>query len=348
MSRASSFATSNGDCASPLAGEGQSPERRDLHGQWRRHRDDQRDTRAWNQRRRRIIPFGGRLAASNLVATVTTGRHRHRPAPAADRASARRRSGSASRTATTSGCASTSWPRCCSRWAIGDASSPPGQLDNQSAGGSGFNNAVLNTIPLTLKGAPVLVPAGCSARIQGVGAPHVLREGHAAGTVLLWYNGAHQTAGTTGTPAVASTRSAGRERRSVHLCAEVGSGAERDGGAGEDVNGRVREQHGIVHDHRWPPIRRVRKVGSSDSLTEHTVSWRRSTCSSKAADRSSDRASGIGPCTTGPTTRGGVDNPAAIWDHLAHHAARTARALDVVVAAPLRGGFRRRAHADSK
>jgi hypothetical protein len=36
-----------------------------------------------------------------------------------------------------------------------------------------------------------------------------------------------------------------------------------------------------------------------------------------------------------------------IWDYLAHHAERIARALDVVVAVPLRGGFRRRAHTDS-
>lgn len=42
-----------------------------------------------------------------------------------------------------------------------------------------------------------------------------------------------------------------------------------------------------------------------------------------------------------------VDNLPPIWDYLAHHAERTARALDVVVAAPLRDGFRRRAHIDS-
>jgi len=41
------------------------------------------------------------------------------------------------------------------------------------------------------------------------------------------------------------------------------------------------------------------------------------------------------------------DNLPPIWDYLAHHAERTARALDVVVAAPLRGGIRRRAHIDS-
>ena len=41
------------------------------------------------------------------------------------------------------------------------------------------------------------------------------------------------------------------------------------------------------------------------------------------------------------------DNLPPIWDYLAHHAERIARALDVVVAAPLRGGIRRRAHIDS-
>jgi hypothetical protein len=42
-----------------------------------------------------------------------------------------------------------------------------------------------------------------------------------------------------------------------------------------------------------------------------------------------------------------VDNLSPIWDYLAHHAERIARALDVVVAVPLRGGFRRRARTDS-
>jgi hypothetical protein len=42
-----------------------------------------------------------------------------------------------------------------------------------------------------------------------------------------------------------------------------------------------------------------------------------------------------------------VDNFSPIWDYLAHHAERIARALDVVVAVPLRGGFRRRARTDS-
>jgi hypothetical protein len=42
-----------------------------------------------------------------------------------------------------------------------------------------------------------------------------------------------------------------------------------------------------------------------------------------------------------------VDKLSPIWDHLAHHAERIARALDVVVAVPLRGGFRRRARTDS-
>jgi len=41
------------------------------------------------------------------------------------------------------------------------------------------------------------------------------------------------------------------------------------------------------------------------------------------------------------------DNLSPIWDYLAHHAERIARALDVVVAVPLRGGFRRRARTDS-
>jgi len=54
-----------------------------------------------------------------------------------------------------------------------------------------------------------------------------------------------------------------------------------------------------------------------------------------------------GTVVAGSRARQRVDKLSPIWDYLAHHAERIARALDVVVAVPLRGGFRRRARTDS-
>ena len=64
-----------------------------------------------------------------------------------------------------------------------------GRLDNQPAGGSGFNNAALNTIPLTLTGAPVLVPDGAQLEFRLSARRTCAGGGHAAGIVLLWYDG---------------------------------------------------------------------------------------------------------------------------------------------------------------
>jgi hypothetical protein len=71
-----------------------------------------------------------------------------------------------------------------------------GELDNVSAGGSGFNAALLNTISLALTGSPALSPGD-----QLLMRPSVRRTcsggGHAAGTARLWYNGAAIDSGSS-------------------------------------------------------------------------------------------------------------------------------------------------------
>ncbi len=62
-----------------------------------------------------------------------------------------------------------------------------GQLNNVSAGSTGFNNALLDTIPLVLTGGPVGIGSALQIRVS------VRRTctgpGHLSGTVRLWYDG---------------------------------------------------------------------------------------------------------------------------------------------------------------
>jgi hypothetical protein len=51
-----------------------------------------------------------------------------------------------------------------------------GELDNVPAGSSGFNNALLDSIPLALSGGAADIPAGARPRDASVGAPHLLRR----------------------------------------------------------------------------------------------------------------------------------------------------------------------------
>lgn len=82
---------------------------------------------------------------------------------------------------------------------INSTSNPPvgtGELDNVSGGSSGFNNALLNTITLTLTGSPALSPDDvllfrASVRRTCTGG------GHVSGTARLWYNGAKIDSGAT-------------------------------------------------------------------------------------------------------------------------------------------------------
>jgi hypothetical protein len=65
-----------------------------------------------------------------------------------------------------------------------------GQLDNVSTESSGFNNALLRTIPLALSNGSVEVPAGAELVIKVLVRRTCSGGGHNSGTVRLWYNGA--------------------------------------------------------------------------------------------------------------------------------------------------------------
>jgi predicted extracellular nuclease len=73
-----------------------------------------------------------------------------------------------------------------------------GELDNQSTGGSGFNNALLATISsLALDNAPVTVPSGARLQFTLSVRRTCSGGGHNSGVVRLWYNGKPIDAGSS-------------------------------------------------------------------------------------------------------------------------------------------------------
>ena len=63
-----------------------------------------------------------------------------------------------------------------------------GELDSVTGGSSGFNNAILRSIPLTLA-APVPVSSGDVLSINAQVRNACLQSGHNSGSARLWYNG---------------------------------------------------------------------------------------------------------------------------------------------------------------
>lgn len=63
-----------------------------------------------------------------------------------------------------------------------------GELNNVSGGGAGFNNALLNTIPLTLTRGVVSAPSGAQLSIKVSARRTCFGKGN-SGTATLWYNG---------------------------------------------------------------------------------------------------------------------------------------------------------------
>jgi hypothetical protein len=72
---------------------------------------------------------------------------------------------------------------------VGDMKAGEGYTRNVSGGGSGFNNALLHTIPLSLLGGPVAVPPGAALSTKISVRRTCSGGGHASGTARLWYNG---------------------------------------------------------------------------------------------------------------------------------------------------------------
>ena len=64
-----------------------------------------------------------------------------------------------------------------------------GHLDSVWGGSSGFNNAILDTIPLALTGGPVAVSSGDVFSIQVLARNACVGSGHNSGRARLWYNG---------------------------------------------------------------------------------------------------------------------------------------------------------------
>ena len=64
-----------------------------------------------------------------------------------------------------------------------------GRLNNVSAGSSGFNNAILNPIPLALTGGPVDFPVVAALEVKVSVRRTCSGGGHASGIARIWYNG---------------------------------------------------------------------------------------------------------------------------------------------------------------
>jgi hypothetical protein len=72
-----------------------------------------------------------------------------------------------------------------------------GHLDTVPGGSSGFNNAILDTIPLTLTGGPVPASSGDTFSIEVLARVACVGSGHNSGRARLWYNGKEIDSGAT-------------------------------------------------------------------------------------------------------------------------------------------------------
>jgi hypothetical protein len=64
-----------------------------------------------------------------------------------------------------------------------------GTLNNVSAGGSGFNNAVLQSVSMSLASGPVDIPAGAEVAMRMSARRTCVAGGHNSGTARAWFNG---------------------------------------------------------------------------------------------------------------------------------------------------------------
>ena len=79
---------------------------------------------------------------------------------------------------------------------VGTTKVGEGELDNVSTGSSGFNNALLDTIPLALAG-PAPIPVGSALKMKVSVRRTCVGTGHLSGIVRLWYNGQLMDSGAT-------------------------------------------------------------------------------------------------------------------------------------------------------
>lgn len=82
---------------------------------------------------------------------------------------------------------------------VNSTNDPPvasGEVDNVRSGSSGFNNALLNSVFLTLAGGPPTISPGDELLLRVSVRRTCSGGGHASGTARLWYNGGAIDTGT--------------------------------------------------------------------------------------------------------------------------------------------------------
>jgi hypothetical protein len=72
---------------------------------------------------------------------------------------------------------------------VGNVVAASGTLDNVSSGGSGFNNAVLQSVAMSLTSGPLDIPADAEVAMRVSARRTCLGGGHNSGTVRAWFNG---------------------------------------------------------------------------------------------------------------------------------------------------------------
>ena len=79
---------------------------------------------------------------------------------------------------------------------VNGATVASGDLTNVAAGSSGFNNALLRTMPMTMAGGGADVPAGATVALRASARRTCFGTGHNSGSVRLWFNGAPVDSGS--------------------------------------------------------------------------------------------------------------------------------------------------------
>jgi hypothetical protein len=78
---------------------------------------------------------------------------------------------------------------------VNGARAASGEVINVSAGSSGFNNALRNSVGMLMTSGPVEIPAGAEIAVRVSTRRTCVGGGHNSGKARLWYNGAAADAG---------------------------------------------------------------------------------------------------------------------------------------------------------
>jgi hypothetical protein len=72
---------------------------------------------------------------------------------------------------------------------VNGAVAATGDLNNLGTGSSGFNNAILYSLPLSLTSGPIDIPAGAQLTVRVSVRRTCFGNGHNSGSALEWFNG---------------------------------------------------------------------------------------------------------------------------------------------------------------